>query len=347
MKKNKMMRVASALLVAVLMTTSVISGTFAKYVTQDKASDEARVAKWGVVLQVAGTLYGENYLATTNTATNDTTGISVKSNNTPADNVVAPGTKNVAGLKYSLNGTPEVAGKITTTISYENIYLVGGTYGIMVALPTNPTNVVTAENFSKMGTLYTYDNVNQKYVVANSYVNATTTYYTLEDYVVLANTYYPVEYAMAGTKANYNTDNTGYDQGVFTDTLAGVIGVMDDALGTIQGSASLVDGKTTTTWVQNFNANDNLADVLKIADSVLTWKWDMCNNTTECTAGDASCNMCKADTILANLQVEGNTVVKLADDGSYVAPTAASGTDLNDYNLKTSFSIDITVEQVD
>ena len=31
MKKNKMMRLAAILLVCVLMTTSVISGTFAKY----------------------------------------------------------------------------------------------------------------------------------------------------------------------------------------------------------------------------------------------------------------------------------------------------------------------------
>ena len=51
MKKNKMMRAASALLVAVLLTTSVISGTFAKYITEDKGSDEARVAKWGVVIE--------------------------------------------------------------------------------------------------------------------------------------------------------------------------------------------------------------------------------------------------------------------------------------------------------
>ena len=48
MKKNRMMRVASALLVAVLLTTCAISGTFAKYVTTESGSDFARVAKWGV-----------------------------------------------------------------------------------------------------------------------------------------------------------------------------------------------------------------------------------------------------------------------------------------------------------
>ena len=61
MKKNRMMRLASGLLVAVLMTTSMISGTFAKYVTTASASDNARVAKWGVTLAANGLLYSEVY----------------------------------------------------------------------------------------------------------------------------------------------------------------------------------------------------------------------------------------------------------------------------------------------
>lgn len=48
MKKNKMMRAASALMVATLLTTSVISGTFAKYTTTTNGSDSARIAKWGI-----------------------------------------------------------------------------------------------------------------------------------------------------------------------------------------------------------------------------------------------------------------------------------------------------------
>ena len=50
MKKNVMMRVASALLVAVLMTTCAISGTFAKYTSTQTDSDTARVAKWDIKL---------------------------------------------------------------------------------------------------------------------------------------------------------------------------------------------------------------------------------------------------------------------------------------------------------
>lgn len=48
MKKNKMMRAASALMVATLLTTSVISGTFAKYTTDSTGTDSARIAKWGI-----------------------------------------------------------------------------------------------------------------------------------------------------------------------------------------------------------------------------------------------------------------------------------------------------------
>ena len=55
------MRSASVLLVATLLTTSVISGTLAKYTTQDAAEDTARVAKWGVELQAIGNLYGDTY----------------------------------------------------------------------------------------------------------------------------------------------------------------------------------------------------------------------------------------------------------------------------------------------
>ena len=51
MKKNIMMRLSALLLVAVLLTTCVISGTFAKYVTTGTATDSARVAKWGVTVE--------------------------------------------------------------------------------------------------------------------------------------------------------------------------------------------------------------------------------------------------------------------------------------------------------
>ena len=51
-KSNKMlMMIVSILLTLVLITTSVLSGTLAKYTTSTSSSDRARVAKWGVVIE--------------------------------------------------------------------------------------------------------------------------------------------------------------------------------------------------------------------------------------------------------------------------------------------------------
>ena len=48
MKKNKMMRIASVLLVAVLLSTCAISSTFAKYTTEFTGTSTAKVATWSV-----------------------------------------------------------------------------------------------------------------------------------------------------------------------------------------------------------------------------------------------------------------------------------------------------------
>ncbi len=99
MRKNKMMRTASGLLVATLLTTSVISGTFAKYTTEAIGSDSARVAKWGFEDTTSLTL-DDLFIKAYDTTVNST-----------AD-VIAPGTTNSAtfAFKYNEAGTaPEVA----------------------------------------------------------------------------------------------------------------------------------------------------------------------------------------------------------------------------------------------
>ena len=94
MKKNYVMRFAAVLLVLVLLSTCVVSGTFAKYVTSDDAQDEARVAKWGVTVTVTGddafkTAYDGSVQSST------------------SDDVVAPGTSGTLAT-LSITGTPEV-----------------------------------------------------------------------------------------------------------------------------------------------------------------------------------------------------------------------------------------------
>ena len=127
MKKSTMMRVASALLVAVLLSTYAISGTFAKYVTTASGSDTARVAKWGVEISgMADGLFAKTYAKDTETDIVNT----VAAN----EEVVAPGTENDSGVTFSLTGTPEVAVKIdiavkgSTTDTITDVVLPAGEY---------------------------------------------------------------------------------------------------------------------------------------------------------------------------------------------------------------------------
>lgn len=94
MKKNIMMRMAAVLLVGVLLTTSVIGGTFAKYTTSATGSDTARVAKWGVTIVANGEIFTTNY---------DDTAISASA----TEDIVAPGTKGDL-VAMVIAGTPEV-----------------------------------------------------------------------------------------------------------------------------------------------------------------------------------------------------------------------------------------------
>lgn len=108
MKKSKIMRIAALLMVAVLLTTCAISGTFAKYVTEsDFAAQTARVAKWGVEIN-AGTsaLFAKTYATDDDTATFTGDNSVVSSTD---DLVVAPGTAGSANDLITINGTTEVA----------------------------------------------------------------------------------------------------------------------------------------------------------------------------------------------------------------------------------------------
>ena len=56
-KKNTFMRLAMALVLLVLVTTSAVGGTFAKYTSSVSSQDTARVAKWGfepVAMDITG-----------------------------------------------------------------------------------------------------------------------------------------------------------------------------------------------------------------------------------------------------------------------------------------------------
>ena len=136
MKKNRMMRVASGLMVAVLLTTSAISGTFAKYVTQAAAGDTARVAKWGVTVTAAGSLFDTTYNDTTppdNAIGGSSLTYTVVSST--SDALVAPGTDNTEQanaadktLQITVAGTPEVAVNVSFNVTnVKDVKLPSGT----------------------------------------------------------------------------------------------------------------------------------------------------------------------------------------------------------------------------
>lgn len=108
MKKNKMMRLASGLLVAVLLTTCAISGTFAKYTTSGSATDSARVAKFGVTVTATGDMFKKEY------AKDDTSFTLAETTVISTEKVVAPGTSGSLG-GVTITGTPEVAVRVSST----------------------------------------------------------------------------------------------------------------------------------------------------------------------------------------------------------------------------------------
>ena len=113
MRKNKMMRIASVLLVAVLLSTSVISGTFAKYTTSSTGSDTARVAYWGwnAEATIDIDLFDRAYANNAVLSSGDVDGFT---------NVIAPGTSKTTTFAFGYKNyqndkisAPEVAYEFT------------------------------------------------------------------------------------------------------------------------------------------------------------------------------------------------------------------------------------------
>ena len=96
MKTNKMMRIASVLLVAVLLSTCAISGTFAKYVTTASGNDSARVAKWG---------FGTASIDFENLFASSYTNVAAGSDEMA---IIAPGTEGEVSFQFISTGNPEV-----------------------------------------------------------------------------------------------------------------------------------------------------------------------------------------------------------------------------------------------
>ena len=203
MKKNVFLKLASALLVLCLASTCAIGTTFAKYTTADKASDTARVAKWGITVAVSGTLFGTDYESNT-AADNVKDRITATSTSVSSldGKIVAPGTKNDTGFQVSITGKPEVQYKVTADLNdktISDIWLAKGTYAVMVLVYGVNADTDLTGLYVKNGTAYE---------PAGAY-NSTEKYYAPHDVVeVTEEKYYPVAWYVkntAGTTTPYTT----------------------------------------------------------------------------------------------------------------------------------------------
>ena len=132
MKKNTMLRTASILLVAVLLTTCAISGTFAKYTSTAAGSDAARVAVWDIDVEGVGIETKSFTFDLFNTVLdtkdgNSETDVKVGTNET----IIAPGTK--GSFEINLTNASEV------NATYDIAYTITNTAGIPLKFSTNGT----------------------------------------------------------------------------------------------------------------------------------------------------------------------------------------------------------------
>lgn len=331
MKKNNMMRAAGVLLIAVLLTTSVISGTFAKYVTSDTADDSARVAMFGVKIETEGALFAKNYLTTDNTPAGDSAGasLSVKSSGAlgaegnQIGNVVAPGTKNEDGLVFSVTGTPEVAVNVELNIvtnTASDIWL-----GTGVCYP----NMTTGEVYDKS-------------TAKNASGDEETARYNR---VTFNNTeaYYPIKYTL-----QHSTDGSAYSPIVTTETkdlptdqkkyytnvsLSEIVKYLDtlskSEATTFEPGVNLAEtfGYYKLTWVWDFEAY-TAEQVGSATDRTNPTKEDM-------MAANALRN--KQDTMLGDLAAQKyGTNVTVINDAVSALKTAFNGVNTTDYWSKTN-----------
>lgn len=130
MKKMKSMRVAAVLLALVMITSCFVGNTFAKYTTAGEGKANARVAKFGVVINAdPSEVFKTDYNKKSGSTFTGTYSVSAE---TPTSGtrsyVVAPGTEGDA-MEFSVSGKPEVAVHVDFTVSDANckdIFLAGG-----------------------------------------------------------------------------------------------------------------------------------------------------------------------------------------------------------------------------
>lgn len=324
MKKNKAMRAAGGLFIATMLTTSVISGTYAKYVTENSGSDSARVAVFGVEIKASGDLFGQTYFDVENgntpggpsdgvggadmePATLTVYSLNQYKNGENPDNIVAPGTQNDEGLVFSITGTPEVDVKVEFNIT-NSMDTTGDGRATDIFLGTGRFPNVT--NSGIWDTSYT----------VGSYTKNVDDFYVGE-------VYYPIQWTLwesaNGTNFTKITDCTDVTIGDIEDYLESTL--------------------TTAATSAIYKAGTNLANVIgggTTSTYKLTWKWAYGDESgiSENDKKDTLLGDLAADYATANggsISASGNADVNGMVQNAYAKINAAAeDTPLNALNRK-------------
>lgn len=385
MKKNKVMRLSSGLLVLTILTTCIISGTFAKYVTGDKEQDFARAAKWGVTTTISGALFGQHYGA----FAADSEGTEVAGSNQisavytgsvdryaegesgPEENIVAPGTKS-ENMTVSISGKPEVAGKIAVTVdstkgkNYSDIWLASGKYGVM----TDVTKTVKTSD--DIVGLYVKEDNSENYVAAKSFTEGTTYYKLSYDFELSKETYVTNENMprFVATNADDASDQTGKYYpilwGLANKKSGNDFGDVDYSIQSVQDIKAMIEKQFIGEGGEEEYSFDSHTDLgAQIGDTTINWEWPFEAMDSEETEISSVVDGC--DTILSKLmawETDSNyQVVKIS--GTEAAPTytGVTKTDPTAENangvthavagteqvacLTVGFNLEVTVSQVD
>lgn len=152
MRTNKTLRIASVLLIAVLMTTCIIGGTFAKYTTTISATAFGNIAKWDVK------------------ANNDTTGLSFNLADTIKDSDTTSAEEDVKSGKIA----PGTSGSFAITLKNDSEVT---TCAVITLEGTNIPENMTFSMTAVDGAVYAYDDDSDTITVtvANLAIDAETT----------------------------------------------------------------------------------------------------------------------------------------------------------------------------
>lgn len=315
MKKNKIMRLAGVLLIAVMLSTCIISGTFAKYVTSDNVNDSARVAKFGVIVNGSGSLFAKSYYSAeeseanrpgdTKKDSNPWTELTVETSND--DKLVAPGTMNDEGMTISVIGTPEVDVRVTLGVDEDNLK------DVFLASDNNLPDMTTGKD----------------------------KYFDFDD----TEDYHPIVFTLAGTFVENNwkaiknssvADDLKLDKSEFTvsGTLENIVSLLTEVFEGDDSDGIYVD------------ANKDLADV--IGTFTLTWEW-----AYEADGGNKKVKLQnQKDTLLGDLAAynANDDIYYNSDDlipeAKYEAFKELAADDAA-YSLDVSLKLTVNVTQVD